>query len=88
MKVALPDARDASSAMMNAQLEADVVQRGCLKEASEQMWTCLKKDFAPLLPPLLPGLFNSLKTQEEASSDDHAHDNAYVTDSTGEGWFS
>merc|ERR1719440_302439 len=65
----LPDAHEAISAMMNTQLEADDVQREYIKEASERICTCLKKDFAPFLPALLPGMFKSLKIQEEGLDD-------------------
>ncbi|CAE8709034.1 unnamed protein product, partial [Polarella glacialis] len=53
----LPDARDAISEMMKTPLEADDVQREYIKEASERICQCLKKDFAPFLTHLLPGIF-------------------------------
>eukprot|EP00913_Durusdinium_trenchii_P031742 g29727.t1 len=40
----LNDAKEAINAMMNTQVEADDVQREYIKEASERICTCLKKD--------------------------------------------
>merc|ERR1719265_168925 len=56
--------------MMQTQskLEADDVQREYIKEASERICSTLKKDFAPFLPSLLPGIFASLKVEEASSA--------------------
>jgi len=69
----LPDAREAIAEMLKTPLDADDVQREYIKEASERICQCLKRDFAPFLQALLPGLFRSLKFEEVAlgSADDH-----------------
>merc|ERR1719359_2111173 len=64
----LPDAREAIHAMMSTTLEADDVLREYIKEASERICQCLKKDFAPFLQAMLPGILKSLKIEEEEVS--------------------
>jgi hypothetical protein len=60
----LPDAKQAIEAMLQTQ-EVDEVQGEYIKEAVERISHCLKKDFAPFLPAVLPRLFKSLKPEEE-----------------------
>jgi len=85
----LPDAREALSEMMNTPLEADDVQREYIKEASERICQCLKRDFAPFLPNLLEGIFQSLKLEDleephpQTAEDDD--ENAFIAVSTGDG---
>ncbi|CAK9022204.1 Importin-5 (Imp5) (Importin subunit beta-3) (Karyopherin beta-3) (Ran-binding protein 5) (RanBP5) [Durusdinium trenchii] len=77
----LNDAKEAINAMMNTQVEADDVQREYIKEASERICTCLKKDFAQFLPPLLPGIFRNLRIDEmhaPAASGLDDDDDSYV----------
>mmetsp|Transcript_72305 Transcript_72305/g.157002 ORF Transcript_72305/g.157002 Transcript_72305/m.157002 type:complete len:1097 (-) Transcript_72305:209-3499(-) len=82
----LPDAKDAISEMMKTQLEADDVQREYIKEASERIAQCLKRDFEPFLQHLLPGLFRSLKIEEEAVNGPvDEDDDEYVQVTNGEG---
>jgi len=85
----LPDAREAIAAMMNTQTEADDIQKEYIKEASERICTCLKKDFAPFLPSLLPGIFKKLRLQDldehPSSQPKDADDDEYVQVSTGDG---
>lgn len=61
----LPDAREAIGQMLSLNLEADDVQRDYVKDASERICKCLKNDFAPYLPTMLPGIFKSLKLDGE-----------------------
>mmetsp|Transcript_36902 Transcript_36902/g.95239 ORF Transcript_36902/g.95239 Transcript_36902/m.95239 type:complete len:1129 (+) Transcript_36902:187-3573(+) len=93
----LPDAGEAIQAMMRTQLQDDDIQREYIKEASERICHCLKKDFAPFLPNLLQGIFRSLKLEEIAAADpqnqapsghqndDEDDDDAYIQVSTGDG---
>ncbi|CAE7672178.1 sal3, partial [Symbiodinium pilosum] len=84
----LNDAREAIGAMMNTQVEADDVQREYIKEASERICTCLKKDFKPFLQPLLPGIFRNLRfddLNEQAPASGGADDDDYIKVSTGDG---
>merc|ERR1719343_498461 len=84
----LPDAREAVSEMLKTPLEADDLQREYIQEASERICKCLKQDFAPFLPHLLPGIFASLKMEAEDASNQVATDQEdmeYITVSTGEG---
>ncbi|CAK9022169.1 Importin-5 (Imp5) (Importin subunit beta-3) (Karyopherin beta-3) (Ran-binding protein 5) (RanBP5) [Durusdinium trenchii] len=84
----LNDAKEAINAMMNTQVEADDVQREYIKEASERICTCLKKDFAQFLPPLLPGIFRNLRIDEmhaPAASGLDDDDDSYVKVLTGDG---
>lgn len=87
----LPDAREAVTEMLKTPLEADDVQREYIKEASERICQCLKKDFAPFLQHLLPGIYKSLRLDElgeaaPAHADDD-DDEAYVQVATGDGKF-
>lgn len=88
----LPDAREAIGAMMSTNVEADDLQREYISQASERICTCLKKDFAPFLPSILPGLFKRLKLEDEpqatngaAPAKDDDDDEEYIRVSTGEG---
>mmetsp|Transcript_76341 Transcript_76341/g.182761 ORF Transcript_76341/g.182761 Transcript_76341/m.182761 type:complete len:1118 (-) Transcript_76341:59-3412(-) len=84
----LNDAKEAIGAMMSTQVEADDVQREYIKEASERICTCLKKDFAQFLPPLLPGIFRNLRLDElnnQAGNSGADDDDDYVKVLTGDG---
>lgn len=93
----LPDAGEAIQAMMKTQLQDDDIQREYIKEASERICHCLKKDFAPFLPHFLTGIFKSLKLEDMAAADpqnqapsatnndDEDDDDAYIQVSTGDG---
>lgn len=86
----LPDASEALSEMMNSSLDSDDVQREYIKEASERIVQCLKKDFAPFLPALMRGVLSSLKLDDEGkekvvSSVENGADARYVEMSTGDG---
>ena len=60
------DAQGTLSVMMRAPLAEDGPQRECIKESSERTGECFKKDFAPFLPALLPGIVKSLVLEEAA----------------------
>jgi hypothetical protein len=62
----LPDARQAIEAMIKTQA-VDEVQGEYIKDAIERISHCLKKDFAPFLPGVLPGIFASLRPDEEGN---------------------
>merc|ERR1719282_1550081 len=61
----LPDAQQAVAEMLKTPIQADDLQREYIKEASERICKCLKSDFAPFLPHLLPGLFRQMKFEAE-----------------------
>merc|ERR1719463_677395 len=86
----LPDAKDAIAEMLKTQatLEADDVQRDYIKEASERICQCLKKDFAPFLQALLPGIFKTLKFEDGGAAPGRGgddEDDEYISVTTGEG---
>mmetsp|Transcript_24483 Transcript_24483/g.70279 ORF Transcript_24483/g.70279 Transcript_24483/m.70279 type:complete len:1125 (+) Transcript_24483:112-3486(+) len=86
----LPDANEALTAMMTTPLEADDVQREYIKEASERICQCLKRDFAPFLPNLLQGIFKSLSLAEEEEVGpgvglDEDGDEDFIAVTTGDG---
>jgi len=93
----LPDANEAVAEMIKTPLEADDVQREYIKEASERICQCLKRDFAPFLPNLLAGIFETLKMEEvkedgqapqkpaKATDDSDDDDDDFVQVTTGEG---
>jgi len=60
------DAQAALGEMMKTPLAEDDPQRTYIKESSERICQCLKKDFAPFLPALLPGIFKSLVLEASA----------------------
>lgn len=64
----LPDAKAAIAEMLKTPLEADDVQRDYIKEASERICKVLKRDFAPFLEHLLPGMLKTLVLDGEASN--------------------
>jgi len=79
----LPDAQQAIQAMMTTVAEADDLQREYINEASQRICQCLKKDFAPFLPSLLPRILKQLKLDEEiqrkTKTDDDEDDTVQVT---------
>lgn len=87
----LPDAQKAVEEMLKTSCQADDLQKEYLKEAFERICKCLKADFAPFLPHLLPGIYTSLKLEAEDANavkqgtggDDE--EDEYITVSTGEG---
>jgi hypothetical protein len=73
----LPDAREAIGEMLKTTLEGDDVQRDYIKEASERICKVLKRDFAPFLEHMLPGMMKTLVLdtgiatgQDNAAADD------------------
>eukprot|EP00933_Yihiella_yeosuensis_P044055 TRINITY_DN39103_c0_g1_i1.p1 TRINITY_DN39103_c0_g1~~TRINITY_DN39103_c0_g1_i1.p1 ORF type:complete len:1092 (+),score=346.27 TRINITY_DN39103_c0_g1_i1:348-3278(+) len=84
-----PDAQEAVAEMLKTPLDADDVQREYIKEASERICQCLKKDFAPFLQHLLPNICKSLSFEALAESggkvggDDD--DDEYIAVQTGDG---
>jgi len=84
-----PDAKDAIAEMMKTTLSADDVQREYIKEASERICQCLKKDFAPFLrDSLLVGIFKNLKLVDEtdaACGVGLGDDDDHIEVSTGDG---
>jgi hypothetical protein len=88
----LPDARDAIAEMLKMDVAADDVQREYIKEATERICTCLKKDFLCFLPNVLPGIYKNLKLEDvgnlpggQPGSVQEDDDETYVQVSTGEG---
>jgi hypothetical protein len=82
----LPDARDALEGMLTTTLEADDVQRDYMKEATERICKCLKRDFAPFLPHLLPAILKNLDFDGEvASGQDSNDDDESLNVSVGDG---
>jgi len=64
----LPDAQEAIKAMLTkTDTDADDMQREYIKEAIERICHCLKKDFLAFLPLVLPGIFQSLNLESDAS---------------------
>merc|ERR1719384_397547 len=84
----LPDAQQAVEEMVKTSVQADDLQKDYVKEAYERICKCLKQDFAPFLPHLLPSVFASLKFEADDSSPAAAganrEDEDYITISTGE----
>lgn len=72
----LPDAQGAISEMLNTNLDSDDIQREYIKEASERVCHCLKRDFAPFLTVLLPGILKSLKLEGQAPTGNDDDDDA------------
>eukprot|EP00927_Polykrikos_kofoidii_P053848 TRINITY_DN48385_c0_g1_i1.p1 TRINITY_DN48385_c0_g1~~TRINITY_DN48385_c0_g1_i1.p1 ORF type:complete len:1117 (-),score=262.68 TRINITY_DN48385_c0_g1_i1:431-3781(-) len=85
----LPDAKEGITEMMKVPLEADDVQRDYIKEASERICQCLKRDFAPFVPAFLPGILKTIKLEDDpaaaATDADDDEDAAYITVNTGDG---
>lgn len=83
----LPDAREAIGHMMNLSAEADDLQREYIKEASERICKCLKNDFAPFLPAMLPKIFKALQLEGESvvAGKEDDDDDEFVTVTTGQG---
>lgn len=86
----LPDARDAITEMAKTPAEADDLQREYIVEAFERICKCLKGEFAPFLPSLLPGIYQGLRldTEERAEALGKTKgdgDDEYITVSVGDG---
>lgn len=84
----LPDAREAIGEMLKTTFEADDLQREYINEASERICKCLKADFAPFLPAMLPNLFKALTlegTDVAPTGKDEDDDDGSVTIQTGDG---
>jgi hypothetical protein len=61
----LPDAKDAIESMLKMSAQADETQREYIKEAVERIVHCLKKDFLPFCPYVLPNVLQKLDLSEE-----------------------
>merc|ERR1719386_628712 len=84
----LPHAQDAIAELMKTPLDADDVQREYIKEASERICRCLKKDFAMFLPALLPGILRASTLDGAAlaaPTGTKEEDDEYVQVMTGDG---
>uniref|UniRef100_A0A6U9NR28 TOG domain-containing protein n=1 Tax=Zooxanthella nutricula TaxID=1333877 RepID=A0A6U9NR28_9DINO len=68
------DAKEAMQAMLQTPLEADDLQREYINEASQRICKCLKKDFAPFLPHILPGTLKALRLDADEVKDGAADD--------------
>jgi hypothetical protein len=62
----LPDAKEAIEAMLKMGQEADETQREYIKEAVERIVHCLKKDFKPFCPYVLPNVYKKLDLSSDA----------------------
>mmetsp|Transcript_36039 Transcript_36039/g.57411 ORF Transcript_36039/g.57411 Transcript_36039/m.57411 type:complete len:596 (-) Transcript_36039:515-2302(-) len=62
----LPDAKEAIEAMLTMGQQADETQREYIKEAVERIVHCLKKDFKPFCPYVLPNVFKKLDLSSDA----------------------
>eukprot|EP00427_Karlodinium_veneficum_P011921 CAMPEP_0169096962 /NCGR_PEP_ID=MMETSP1015-20121227/19272_1 /TAXON_ID=342587 /ORGANISM="Karlodinium micrum, Strain CCMP2283" /LENGTH=1123 /DNA_ID=CAMNT_0009157749 /DNA_START=60 /DNA_END=3431 /DNA_ORIENTATION=+ len=65
-EIFLPDAREAIEAMLKMGQQADETQREYIKEAVERIVHCLKKDFKPFCPYVLPNIFKKLDISTDA----------------------
>lgn len=64
-----PDVEEVMFEMMKVpddENDPEQLQREYIKEASERICKCMKEDFKPFLPMLLPTIFQSLKVESEA----------------------
>jgi len=65
-EIFLPDAKEAIEAMLKMGQQADETQREYIKEAVERIVHCLKKDFKPFCPYVLPNVFKKLDLASDA----------------------
>jgi len=71
---------------LKSQESADDLQREYIKEASERICKCLKEDFAPFLPSLMPGMFKAMKVEGIAAEvNDGGDETQYITLDVGGG---
>jgi hypothetical protein len=63
----LPDAKEALDCMLSTTSAVDDLQREYINEAIGRISRTLKKDFAPFLQFVLPGLFKTLDIHQESS---------------------
>jgi hypothetical protein len=68
------DAQEALSEMFKVKCADDDVQKEYIKEACERIATCLKKDFAPFLPQLLPIIFENISLEKDTEATTNADD--------------
>lgn len=68
------DAAEALNEMFKVQCADDDVQKEYIKEACERIATCLKKDFAPFLTPLLPTIFDNISLDKDTEVTTKADD--------------
>eukprot|EP00746_Dinoflagellata_sp_MGD_P136666 gnl/MRDRNA2_/MRDRNA2_70559_c0_seq1.p1 gnl/MRDRNA2_/MRDRNA2_70559_c0~~gnl/MRDRNA2_/MRDRNA2_70559_c0_seq1.p1 ORF type:complete len:693 (+),score=186.49 gnl/MRDRNA2_/MRDRNA2_70559_c0_seq1:307-2079(+) len=87
-----PDADEALRQMMATNVVVDELLREYIKEASERICEVMKRDFAPYLPFVLPGIFESLKVEKDIETAppgtniaDEEEDEEYLKIQTGEG---
>merc|ERR1711971_143304 len=66
-EIFLPDAEEAIRAMLN-NTDQDEQVKDYIKEATERICQCLKKDFARFCPSILPGVLNCLKLEDAAAT--------------------
>lgn len=81
----LPDAREAITAMMSATAQVDDILREYIEQASERICKCLKKDFAPFLPAVLPGLLKNLALESSPAGEAQGQDSEYYQVTRGDG---
>merc|ERR1711871_670509 len=89
----MPDAQEALTQMMRVPVADDDVQKEYIKEASERICQCLKKDFAAYLPMVLPGVLDNLRMDKDtvpegnpnAAGGDDDDDEEYISVNTGDG---
>jgi len=81
----LPDAREAIQAMMSATGQVDDILREYIEQASERICKCLKKDFAPFLQAVLPGLIKNLALESSPAAEAAGQDSEYYQVTRGDG---
>merc|ERR1719191_2728053 len=69
-----PDAEQALSEMFKIKCADDDVQKEYIKEACERIASCLKKDFAPFLGPLLPSILENISLEKDTEVTTKADD--------------
>jgi len=60
----LPDAKQALETMLTTQSAVDDLQREYINEAMQRIARCLKKDFSPFLPAVLPRVLKTLDLED------------------------
>jgi len=65
----LPDCREAMNHMLQAKYDPSDIQAEYIKEATERIVKCLKEDFVPYLPYVLPRIVEGLNLDREAPAD-------------------